>query len=279
MIVAAIQMRSGTDAGENRNRASQLIEQAVSAGAELVSLPESFSWLGPDGAKSKNSESIPGPSSDFLSELAMRHSVLVHGGSFFESGPNNHSCYNSTLFIRPDGSVSAHYRKIHLFDAVVDGKRYHESDTVMPGHTPVVAEEGGIRFGLSVCYDLRFPELYRALADGGAHAVFVPAAFTNVTGKAHWEILLRARAIENQVYVIAAAQVGRGSDGRQRFGHSMIVDPWGEILAQAGGEHEEVITARMDMDKLRQIRNRLPALAHRRMASPGAPTASTSVPG
>jgi len=253
MIVAAIQMRSGTDAGENRNRASQLIEQAVSAGAELVSLPESFSWLGPDGAKSKNSEPIP--------------------------GPNDQSCYNSTLFIRADGSVSAHYRKIHLFDAVVNGKRYHESDTVMPGDVPVVVEERGVRFGLSVCYDLRFPELYRALADGGAHAVFVPAAFTSVTGRAHWEILLRARAIENQVYVIAAAQVGRGSDGRQRFGHSMIVDPWGEILAQAGGEHEEVITARMDMDKLRQIRNRLPALAHRRIALGGAPGASTSAPG
>jgi len=264
VVVAAVQMRSGTNAGENRSRASQLIEQAVSAGAELVSLPESFSWLGPDAEKSKNSEPIPGPTARFLSEMAVKHSIVVHGGSFFESGPDNRSCYNSTLFLRADGEVSAHYRKIHLFDAVVDDQRYFESDSVIAGGTPVVAEERGIRFGLSVCYDLRFPELYRSLADGGAHAVFVPAAFTRTTGMAHWEILLRARAIENQVYIIAAAQAGRGADGRERFGHSMIVDPWGMILAQADGERDGVITARLDMEKLRQIRDRLPALLHRK---------------
>lgn len=267
VIVAAIQMNSGTNSEENRSRASHLIEQAVSAGAELVSLPESFAWLGPDGEKAEHGESIPGPSSRFLSELATRHSALVHGGSFFESGPDDGSCYNSTLLIRADGKISARYRKIHLFDAVVDGERYLESDTVRAGDTPVVVEERGIRFGLSVCYDLRFPELYRTLADEGAHAVFVPAAFTRTTGRAHWEILLRARAVENQVYVIAAAQVGRGADGREWFGHSMIVDPWGEILAEADGEHEGVITARLDLENLSRIRDRLPVLHHRRFAS------------
>lgn len=262
--IAVIQMNSGTDREANLETASRLTEQAVSMGAELICLPESFSWLGPDREKTVHSEEIPGPSSEFLKETAKHYSVSIQGGSFFEKEDSG-KCTNTSLFITPEGEITALYRKIHLFDAVVHGRRYHESETVLPGSETVTATIGDITFGFSICYDLRFPELFRKLSRDGAQAVFVPAAFTACTGKAHWEVLLRARAIENQVYIIAAAQAGIGEDGREYYGNSMIIDPWGRVTARADSESESLICGQIDPDLITEIRERIPVLKHRRL--------------
>lgn len=265
MRIAAIQMHSDRDPDKNRHVARTLIHRAVSEGAEVVSLPESFSWLGPDSEKAAHSEPIPGPTSHFLMDLAEERSIVVHGGSFFETGPAPGWCYNTTLFVRPDRSVAATYRKIHLFDAEVADRSYHESETVLAGNSVVAVDEQETCYGFSICYDLRFPELYRMLSLRGAHVLFIPAAFTAATGTAHWETLVRARAIENQAYVVAAAQSGTGSRGRRYFGHSMIVDPWGTVLARAGDDEQAVVLAEINLQTLREIRLRLPALQHRRL--------------
>ena len=265
MRISLIQMNSTDDKAKNLEKAQGFIDEAANAGSEIISLPETFSWLGPDSEKSRIAEPAEGETVSMLSEAAKKHNVIIHGGSIFESAMDEGKCSNTSFFFGKDGEISAVYRKIHLFDAVINGKEYLESEYVVPGKDIVVCEADFAVFGFSICYDLRFPELYRDLSENDAQIVFVPAAFTIPTGKAHWEVLLRARAIENQVFIIAPAQVGTDSSGKEYYGHSMIIDPWGTILARADGTSEGVISAEIDLEFLEETRNKLPSLKHRKL--------------
>jgi predicted amidohydrolase len=191
--------------------------------------------------------------------------MWVHAGSFHEAGPDPERTYNTSLLFRPDGTLAATYRKIHMYDVEIPGRvSYHESRSVAPGAETVVAPAGDLQLGLSICYDLRFPELYRRLAVAGANVLVVPAAFMLHTGRDHWEVLLRARAIENQCFVLAAGQIGNHEPNRTCFGRSMVVDPWGTVLAQAP-DVVGVTVADLDLDRLATIRAELPSLANRRL--------------
>jgi predicted amidohydrolase len=261
--IALVQMNSRDDKAENLEQAERLVGQAAAWGSDLVVLPELWTYLGPRKRHSEVAEPIPGETSEFLSRLAARYRFWLVGGSYLEQVEGAERFHNTSVVFDPDGEVVARYRKLHLFDVEVDGKLYEESATVAPGAEAVVVSLAGVPVGLSICYDLRFPELYRRLAARGARLVTVPAAFTMETGKDHWEVLLRARAIENQVYVLAAAQCGTYPPGNACFGHSMIVDPWGVVVAQ-GGYREGVVVADVDLGHADRIRKSLPALAHRR---------------
>lgn len=254
MRVAAVQMSSGADREQNLVRAEQLIREAVRQGAELVSLPEHFSCLVPETERPGQAQPIPGPTTGFLTSLSQELGIYLHAGSLLEQAGVPGKCYNTGVVCGPAGDILATYRKIHLFDVTVGGQGYCESDTTLAGDEVVAVPTSLARLGLSICYDLRFPWLYRRLAMAGAEIIFVPAAFTMYTGKDHWEILVRARAIENQVYVVAAAQFGS-----RYFGHSMIVDPWGTPLAVAQ-ERETVVVADLDLAWLEKVRSDLPAL-------------------
>ncbi|CAN5717527.1 carbon-nitrogen hydrolase family protein [soil metagenome] len=260
--VAAIQMSSTPYKEENSATAEALIRNAVSSGAEFVALPELWSCHGLDKVYKENAESIPGPTTDFLSGLARELGVYVLGGSILEDA-GLEKMYNTSTFFTPDGELAAVYRKIHLFDVKAPDRDYLESATIAPGEQVVTAKAGSARLGLSICYDLRFPELYRLLALRGAEILAVPAAFTLQTGKDHWEVLLRARAIENQAFVVAPAQWGRKADGRETYGRSMILDPWGTVLAQAPDRDGSAL-ATLDLDYLNRFRNEFPSLANRR---------------
>jgi predicted amidohydrolase len=227
MTVAAIQMSSTPEKMENLETAKGLISEAVAAEAELVALPELWSCHGLEKVYKDNAEPIPGPTTDFLGKLARELGVWVLGGSILEGEPGAERLFNTSTFFDPSGELVAVYRKIHLFDVKAPDQEYLESRIVAPGQEIVTAKAGATTLGLSVCYDLRFPELYRLLALRGAEMLAVPAAFTLQTGKDHWELLLRARAVENQAYVVAPAQWGQKADGRWTYGRSMIVDPWG----------------------------------------------------
>jgi deaminated glutathione amidase len=261
MVAAAIQMSSTPDKEENKETADALIREAVSAGADLVALPELWSCHGLGEVYRENAEPVPGPTTEFLGGLARELGVYLLGGSILEGGPGRLS--NTSTFFDPSGELTAVYRKIHLFDVKVSDKEYLESANIAPGAEIVTAKAGAATLGLSVCYDVRFPELYRLLALRGAEILAVPAAFTLQTGKDHWEILLRARAVENQAFVIAPAQWGRKADGRWTYGRSMIVDPWGTVLATCPDRDGHAL-ATLDLDYLDRFRAEFPALANRR---------------
>jgi predicted amidohydrolase len=224
ITAAVIQMSSTLEKTENFEIAECLIREAVAAGAELVALPELWSCHGLEEAYGENAEPILGPTTDFLGGLARELSVYVLGGSILEGEPGARQLFNTSTFFDPSGALVAAYRKIHLFDVKAPDREYVESGIVAPGREIVTAKAGVATLGLSVCYDLRFPELYRLLALRGAEVLAVPAAFTLQTGKDHWELLLRARAVENQAYLVAPAQWGQKADGRWTYGWSMIVD-------------------------------------------------------
>src|SRR5512137_2907589 len=233
--MGAVQMTSTADRGRNLDTALRLVNEAADLGAKLVALPENFAYMGPEEGRLATAETVEGPTLGALRELAR------------------------------NGSIFAVYRKIHLFDVnIPDGARYAESEVVIPGDKVVVAPTPLGRIGLTVCYDLRFPELYRKLASLGAEVITIPAAFTLFTGKDHWEVLIRARAIENLCYVVAPAQVGRHSANRLTYGNAMIVDPWGTVLARCP-EGEGVCVARFDRARMERARQELPALKHRRL--------------
>jgi predicted amidohydrolase len=265
-------MTSGPDRAVNEARALALVSQAADRGARLIGLPEVWEHVGPAAQKKAFAGPLSGAQLAPLRELCAKRGIWCMAGSVAERAQEDASrIYNTTALISPQGKLVAAYRKLHLFDVdIPDGARYRESETVAPGAAlPPAAElpDLGMKLGLSVCYDLRFPELYRTLSDAGADILSVPAAFTAYTGRAHWEVLLRARAIENQAYVLAPAQVGRigpSHENRLAWGHACIVDPWGEVLADAGGEGEGHALAKLDPARLVQVRRDLPALKHRR---------------
>jgi deaminated glutathione amidase len=261
--VALVQMNSKDEKAENLERAEMLIAQAAAWGSDLVVLPELFTYLGPQKRHAEVAEPIPGETTAFLGRLAGRYGFWLVGGSILEAVEGQDRAHNTSVVLNPDGELVARYRKLHLFDVEVEGTTYQESATMVPGDEVVLASVAGVPAGLTLCYDLRFPELYRRLAAGGARLITVPAAFTMDTGRDHWEVLLRARAIENQVFVLAAAQCGSHPPGPSCYGNSMIVDPWGTVMARAG-YREGVVVADIDLGHEERIRRSLPALAHRR---------------
>ncbi len=263
-LAAAVQMTASSSKEENLAKAETFIRLAAERGASLVVLPEVFNWRGKRAEEPSQVETIPGLTSQRMGELAAHHRLYLLAGSFLErlDEPLSH---NTSLLFSPTGEILCHYRKIHLFDIDIPGQvSVKESDTKKPGEEVVTRQTELGTFGLSVCYDLRFSELYRTLSAQGAEIVFVPSAFTFPTGAAHWEPLLRARAIENQVYVIAPNQIGKNTHGFADYGNSMIVDPWGKILARAP-DKECFITAEIDLEYLHKVRRELPCLAHRRL--------------
>ncbi|HLT20701.1 MAG TPA: carbon-nitrogen hydrolase family protein [Thermomicrobiales bacterium] len=265
MRVALVQINSRHDKEANIRRAEELIDQAAATGARLVALPEYVNFLGPREQHEEIAETIPGPITERFSAKAKEHGIYLLGGSIHERTGTPGKFYNTSVLYGPDGEMLARYRKIHLFDIDLTGNvSANESATILPGEEIVTAEVDGHTVGLSICYDLRFPELYRLLALEGAEILFVPAAFTMFTGKDHWHTLLRARAIENQAFVLAPGQFGAHEPNDQRcYGHSLIVDPWGTVLADAP-DKECVVTAELDFEHLRKIRTQLPSLANRR---------------
>ena len=264
-LAAAVQMLASSDKAANLDEARRGIRAAASQGARVIVLPEVFIWRGNKNEERESAEAIPGPTSQELARLARELSIYLLGGSILEEIPGSDKAYNTSLLFGPEGDLLASYRKIHLFDVELkDGVSVRESATRQFGEAAVVAKTELCRMGLSVCYDLRFPELYRALVTQGAEIVFVPSAFTAYTGQAHWEPLLRARAIENQVYVIAPDQFGKSTKSFETYGHSMIVDPWGKILAELP-DGPGIVIAEIDLDYLAKVRTELPALAHRKL--------------
>jgi predicted amidohydrolase len=263
MRVAACQLNSGPDRKVNLDIARELLEQAAESGADLAVLPEFVDYLGvASGAPA--GEPADGEFGQFFAAAARELGIWVLAGSFREAGPENGRTYNTSLLFGRDGSLAARYRKIHLYDVEIPGRvSYRESAAVAPGEQAMIHGVEGAQLGLTICYDLRFPDLYRALAVAGATVLVVPAAFMAHTGRDHWEVLLRARAIENQCYVVAAAQIGDHEPGRTCYGRSMVVDPWGTVIAQAP-DVTGIITAELDLDRLAAIRTQLPSLANRR---------------
>ncbi|MCP4007220.1 MAG: carbon-nitrogen hydrolase family protein [bacterium] len=268
MIAAVVQMTSGVDLTHNLERAAHWIARAAQAGAELISLPENMPILREENDSAPHpfaQDMKDGPVVRFLSEQARTHGVWLAGGTLPERVPEDPDrVYNTAVLHAPDGELCASYRKIHLFDVDVPGAVLRESRGAAAGTEAVVAHTVRAAIGLTVCYDLRFPELYRELVARGAQILLVPSAFTVPTGRDHWEILLRARAIENQCFVLAAGQYGEHNSTRRSYGRSMIIDPWGVVLATVP-DGEGFATARLDFEAQAEVRRRLPALAHRRL--------------
>jgi predicted amidohydrolase len=263
-VVAAVQMVSTPRVDDNLVRMADWVAQAASRGAELVLLPEYFCLMGAEQDKVRHREpfgvSAQSPIQKALSEVAARHGIWLVGGTVPLVADTPDRVRNTVLVFDPQGNVSARYDKIHLFAFQKGQESYDEAKTIEPGNQPVVCETVAGRTGLSVCYDLRFPELYRALLP--LDLILMPAAFTYTTGKAHWELLLRARAVENQCYLLASAQGGIHENGRRTWGHSMLVDPWGEIVDLLS-EGEGLVVGKVDPDRMAEIRLNLPALRHR----------------
>jgi deaminated glutathione amidase len=276
LVVGAVQMTSTEDVEANLERARELVRQAATSGALLVGLPENFAYLGNDrDHRLAIAETLPDPGTPLedagprpilgaMQELARAAGTWLLLGGFPERGGGK-KIRNSAVLLDPSGAVVSVYRKMHLFDVdVPGGRRFRESEAIEPGGAPVVAQTPWGGLGLSVCYDVRFPELYRALAVAGARMVAVPSAFTVETGKDHWHVLLRARAIENQVFLLAPAQFGVHGPNRSSYGHALVIDPWGVVLAECG-DHEGVALARLDFDYQDRVRTALPVLGHRRV--------------
>jgi predicted amidohydrolase len=264
MRVAVCQLNSRDDRKANLATARDLLDRAAAGGADLAVLPEYVDYLGP-AAGLPEPEPVDGEFAAFFADAARELGMWVHAGSFHEAGPQGRT-FNTSLVFDRTGTVAAVYRKIHLYDVEIpDRVSYQESRGVAPGDETVVVDVDGVPLGLSICYDLRFPELYRRLAvDGGARLLVVPAAFMMHTGRDHWEVLLRARAIENQCYVVAAAQIGDHEPGLTCYGRSMVIDPWGTVVAQAP-DAAGVTVAEVDLARLDRIRLELPSLANRRL--------------
>ncbi len=264
-LAAALQMTSTADVERNLATAERLVAEAARKGAALVGLPENFAFLRSEGEPVPEAQPVDGPWVARMANAARAHGVTLLLGSLPERIEGDTRVHNTTVLLGPDGHTLAVYRKIHLFDIDVPGMEHlKESKAVRPGGSVVVAEAPCGPIGLSICYDLRFPELYRALTRGGARILAVPSAFTDRTGKDHWEVLLRARAIENLAYVVAPAQVGHHGKGRASHGHAMIVDPWGCVLAQAA-DGEGMAMAEIDLLRQDRLRRELPALDHVRL--------------
>lgn len=266
MRAACVQLCSGSDRQANLDTAARLIGEAVKQGAEMALLPENFAFMG-DTEADKREAAEPEAQSvvlAFLSEQARQHGILLIGGTLLLHGSGGR-LRNASPAHLPDGRLAAIYDKIHLFDVALPEEQHAESALVTPGDSLAMVDHAGWRVGLSVCYDLRFPELYRRYAADGCSVLTVPAAFTVPTGRAHWETLLRARAIENQCYVLAAGQCGSHPGNRRTWGHSMIVDPWGTVLDELGETEEGVIVAPLSESFLQDLRRRMPVLAHRRL--------------
>ena len=261
---AVVQLLADEDTKRNIARAGELVQAAAVSGAQVVVLPEKWNWWGPASRTREGAEALDGPSLSAARAWARELGVFVLAGSVLEAIGDGSRAYNTSVLIAPDGRDTALYRKVHLFDVTVDGHEYRESDAVEPGDALAVGDAAGLRLGLSVCYDLRFPELYRSLVAAGATALAVPANFTVPTGAAHWQVLLRARAIEDQCFVLAAGQCGEHATGEGAWGHSMIVDPWGTVLAEVA-EGEGFAAADLDLAEQARVRGSLPALSHRRL--------------
>jgi predicted amidohydrolase len=259
-----VQLRSTDDLAQNLERATHWIRRAAADGAEVIALPENFAWLriGPDAESPI--QPLDGPVVSMMRGLGRELGVHLLLGSIGEPSATPGKHHNTSVWVGPDGELLATYRKLFLFDVDIKGSETHrESDHVEAGRDVVCVDTPWARFGLSICYDLRFPELYRRLTDAGATCLTVPAAFTLTTGKDHWHVLLRARAIENQCFVIAPGQWGHHGGVRRSYGHSVVIDPWGNVLADVG-EGEGFAVARIDMERVGRVREQLPCLQHRR---------------
>ena len=262
MKIGLFQMNTQDNKAKNLEAAAAAVDKLAGQGADLVVLPEMFHFLGPDEQKPSQAEPIPGPCIDRLQQKAKEKRIFLHCGSLLEK--DGGKIYNSTVVFNRRGEQVAFYRKIHLFDVEIQGGIvYRESAVVTPGKDITTFDCEGVTIGLSICYDLRFPELYRRLADKGASLILIPAAFTLMTGKDHWEPLIRARAIENVCYVAACGQWGFHPPNNQCWGHSMVVNPWGAMIAQAR-DGETTILADLDFGYMHGVREKLPALQHRR---------------
>jgi predicted amidohydrolase len=267
-LAAVCQMTSTSDVEANLRQAEDLIRQAASLGARWIGTPENTNFLGPHSEKVERAEPLDGPTCTLFSALAGELGVHLLLGSFNERANDPVRCANASVLFGPTGSRLAVYRKIHLFDVdVPGGVRFRESETVVPGTELVVVDTELARFGLSICYDLRFGELYRQLVERGAQVLTLPSAFTATTGKAHWEVLLRARAIEAQSWLLAPAQWGEHDDDglKESHGQAMIVDPWGEVVAQVP-DGTGIATAEIDLDRVARVRSAIPVGEHRRLA-------------
>ena len=267
MKIAALQMVSTTDVEQNLETARRLIAQAARDGAELAALPEYFCLMGRSDRDKLGVAEAPGdgPIQAMLADAAREHRVWLIGGTLPIRTDDPERVLNSNCVFAPDGALAARYDKIHLFKYDNGRERYDEGCAIRAGSVPTTVQVASLRVGLSVCYDLRFPELYREMMHPPCDLISVPAAFTHTTGLAHWELLLRARAVENQCYVIAAAQGGTHENGRRTFGHSMVVDPWGKVVAVLE-EGEGAVMAEVEADRIASVRMQLPALEHRRNA-------------
>ncbi len=271
--VACVQVSPDGNRQRNHAAARAGFERAVQLGADIVLLPEKWSLLGEPDVLEHGAEGIDGTDMALVRDACVQHGIWCVAGSIALREPASEKLRNASFVVAPDGSIAARYDKIHMFDVEVEGVTYRESD-VEDGGSEIVSlpvslpEKPGWHLGLSICYDLRFPELYRALALRGANLVTVPAAFTERTGRDHWEVLLRARAIENSCFVVAANAIGDHGGGKRSYGRSMIIDPWGVVLAQAGDD-EVVITADLDMRVLEAVRQSIPSLAGRVPAAYG----------
>jgi nitrilase len=269
MKIALIQMNSGADKAANIAAARDLIERAVAEEKpDWVCLPEVFDFMGGSKAeKQAVAEELPGgPAWTMMRDLARKHSIFIHGGSILEKVPGEDRVGNTTVVFNRAGEEIGRYRKIHMFDITApDGQKYHESAAMKPGDAVVTYDCEGVTVGCSICYDLRFPDLFQALAARGAQMIALPAAFTLQTGKDHWEVLLRARAIETESYVCAAGQTGlhmQGNEQRATYGHSLVADPWGHVVARAS-DGVGYVTARIDPERVAKVRAMIPVASHK----------------
>jgi predicted amidohydrolase len=273
VLVAAVQMTSRDDLSANLARAAELVRRAASRGAVFVGLPENLAFMGPEEAKLATAEAFEpgpvgadaGPVARWAAALARETGAWLLLGGVAERTVDARRVHNTAVVVDPRGEITARYRKIHLFDvALADGTEHRESRAVAPGKEAVVVDTPAGRVGLSVCYDVRFPELYRRLVGAGATVLAVPAAFTVPTGRDHWHVLLRARAIESQCYVIAPAQWGSHGHGRTTYGHALVCDPWGTVIAECG-DGEGIALAEIDPARVASVRRQMPCLEHRRL--------------
>lgn len=261
--IAMIQMDTQNNKGENLKQACAWIDEAAARGAKLVCFPEVMNLIGRNVGEGGGKEQIPGYTTEILCAKAKEHGIYIHGGSITEERPGEKRSSNTSVFISPEGEILASYRKLHMFDiTLADGTPFNESDKVQPGSDIVTVEtELGV-FGMSICYDVRFPEIYRLMALRGAQVIFVPASFTMPTGKDHWEPLLRARAIENGCYIVAPGQIGT-KPAYTAYGNSLVADPWGTVIARAK-DMPGITYAEIDLDYLDKIRKQIPSLENRR---------------